>query len=63
MNGYHRHAKYRQGVYRRRQTRTVLLTALVVLLLLFVALLVALCIGWRVWKTATARPAEEICKG
>ncbi len=30
---------------------------------LFVALLVALCIGWRVWKTATARPADEICKG
>ena len=28
-----------------------------------VALLVALCIGWRVWKTATARPADEICKG
>ncbi len=27
------------------------------------ALLVALCIGWRVWKTATARPADEICKG
>ena len=30
---------------------------------LLVALLVALCIGWRVWKTATARPADEICKG
>ena len=30
---------------------------------LIVALLVALCIGWRVWKTATARPADEICKG
>ena len=30
---------------------------------LAVALLVALCIGWRVWKTATARPADEICKG
>ena len=28
-----------------------------------VALLVALCIGWRVWKTATAHPADEICKG
>ena len=28
-----------------------------------VAFLVALCIGWRVWKTATARPADEICKG
>ena len=28
-----------------------------------VALLVALCIGWRVWKTATAHPAEEIAKG
>ena len=28
-----------------------------------VALLVALCVGWRVWKTATARPADEICKG
>ena len=27
---------------------------------LMVALLVALCIGWRVWKTANARPAEEI---
>ena len=26
-----------------------------------VALLVALCVGWRVWKTATARPADEIC--
>ena len=25
-----------------------------------VALLVALCVGWRVWKTATAHPAEEI---
>ena len=25
-----------------------------------VALLVALCVGWRVWKTANARPAEEI---
>ena len=30
---------------------------------LLVALLVALCIGWRVWKTAPARPADEICKG
>ena len=30
---------------------------------LIVALLVALCIGWRVWKTAKARPADEICKG
>ncbi len=30
---------------------------------LVIALLVALCIGWRVWKTATARPADEICKG
>ena len=28
-----------------------------------VALLVALCIGWRVWKTANSRPADEICKG
>ncbi len=28
-----------------------------------VTLLVALCVGWRVWKTATARPADEICKG
>ncbi len=27
---------------------------------LMVALLVALCVGWRVWKTANARPAEEI---
>lgn len=27
------------------------------------ALLVTLCIGWRVWKTAHARPAEEISKG
>lgn len=26
-------------------------------------LLVSLCIGWRVWNTANARPAEEICKG
>ena len=30
---------------------------------LLVALLVALCVGWRVWKTATAHPADEICKG
>ena len=30
---------------------------------LMVALLVALCVGWRVWKTANARPADEICKG
>ena len=30
---------------------------------LVVALLVALCVGWRVWKTAKARPADEICKG
>ena len=30
---------------------------------LMVALLVALCVGWRVWKTAKARPADEICKG
>ena len=30
---------------------------------LMVALLVALCVGWRVWKTATAHPADEICKG
>ena len=30
---------------------------------LLVALLVALCIGWRVWKTAHAHPADEICKG
>ena len=28
-----------------------------------VALLVALCVGWRVWKTANARPADEIAKG
>ncbi|MBQ8592734.1 MAG: ABC transporter permease [Bacteroidaceae bacterium] len=28
-----------------------------------VALLVALCIGWRVWRTAKAHPADEICKG
>ncbi|MBR2359893.1 MAG: FtsX-like permease family protein [Bacteroidaceae bacterium] len=28
-----------------------------------VALLVALCVGWRVWKTAKARPADEIAKG
>ena len=27
---------------------------------LAVALLVALCVGWRVWKTATAHPADEI---
>ena len=27
---------------------------------LAVALLVALCVGWRVWKTANARPADEI---
>jgi hypothetical protein len=24
---------------------------------------VALCVGWRVWKTANARPADEIAKG
>ena len=30
---------------------------------LMVALLVALCVGWRVWKTAKAHPADEICKG
>ena len=30
---------------------------------LLVTLLVALCVGWRVWKTANARPADEICKG
>ena len=30
---------------------------------LLVTLLVALCIGWRVWKTAHAHPAEEIAKG
>ena len=30
---------------------------------LAVALLVALCVGWRVWRTANARPADEICKG
>ena len=30
---------------------------------LAVALLVALCVGWRVWSTANARPADEICKG
>ena len=28
-----------------------------------VALLVALCIGWRVWRTAKAHPADELCKG
>ena len=28
-----------------------------------VTLLVALCIGWRVWKTAHAHPADEIAKG
>lgn len=27
------------------------------------ALLVILCIGWRVWKTVNAHPAEEISKG
>ena len=26
-------------------------------------LLVALCVGWRVWKTAKAHPADEIAKG
>ena len=30
---------------------------------LAVALLVALCVGWRVWKTAKAHPADEIAKG
>ena len=30
---------------------------------LLVALLVNLCIGWRVWKTAHAHPADEIAKG
>lgn len=30
---------------------------------LLVTLLVALCIGWRVWRTAKAHLAEEICKG
>ena len=30
---------------------------------LLVALLVALCIGWRVWRTAKAHPADELCKG
>ena len=30
---------------------------------LMVTLLVALCVGWRVWKTAKAHPADEICKG
>ena len=30
---------------------------------LMVALLVALCVGWRVWKTAKAKPADEIAKG
>ena len=28
-----------------------------------VTLLVSLCIGWRVWRTAKAHPANEICKG
>ena len=28
-----------------------------------VALLVSLCIGWRVWRTANTHPADEICKG
>ena len=56
MNGYHRHAKYRQGVYRRRQTRTVLLTALVVLLLLFVALLVA---GSILSKRESGAPSDS----
>ena len=28
-----------------------------------VALLVALCVSWRVWKTAKAHPADEIAKG
>lgn len=28
-----------------------------------VALLVSLCIGWRVWLTAKAHPANELCKG
>ena len=28
-----------------------------------VALLVSLCIGWRVWRTAHTHPADEICKG
>ena len=27
------------------------------------ALLVSLCIGWRVWKAANSHPADEICKG
>ena len=30
---------------------------------LVVALLVALCVGGRVWKTAKAHPADEIAKG
>ena len=30
---------------------------------LMVALLVALCVGWRVWETAKAKPADEIAKG
>jgi ABC-type antimicrobial peptide transport system permease subunit len=28
-----------------------------------VALLIALCIGWRVWRTAKAHPADELSKG
>lgn len=30
---------------------------------LLMTLLVTLCAGWRVWRTAHAHPADEICKG
>ena len=30
---------------------------------LVIALLVTSCISWRIWKTANARPIDEICKG
>ena len=40
MNGYSRHTKYRAGIYRKRQIKTVLLTAVAVLALVLVALLI-----------------------
>lgn len=40
MNGYNRHSQYKRGVYRRRQIRTVWITAGVVLLLVAVLLLI-----------------------
>lgn len=59
MNGYRRHTKYRTEIYRRKQIKTVLLTAAAVLLLVFIALLILGSILMKRSKTDEPSIQEE----